>query len=114
MTFDTETKTYQFPYEINRRTLLSAIFTENVQLSKELDPFAYEDDIYDWSLDTYYALAFGGKVGKDRAEQAIDELETIKEEFADDKEIITLCEELAEDYQQYIVYFSEVTEKESA
>ena len=95
----------RYPYDYQRRALLTAIFREQMDLSDEVDPYAYKDDIYDVFLDEFATLLMGGVKAKEHVANAIEQLETVKEEFADDDRIPDMCEELIEDFDLYVRCF---------
>ena len=94
-------------YTFRRASLLSEIFYDNIRLVNEIYPFDGVHDTYDVLLSEQYTLYDGGEPAIDHAKDMLQQMDELKEEFADDAEALELIEMLADEYEEFVVSYSE-------
>lgn len=94
-------------YTFRRASLLSEIFYDNIRLAKEIYPFDGVHDTYDVLLSEQYTLYDGGEPAIDHAKDMLQQMDDLKEEFADDDEVLNLIDMLADEYEEFVVGYSE-------
>lgn len=88
-------------YELKRRELLGNIFELNLLLSDDIDPFAYQRDIYDALLEEQYILFEGGSEAVKYALHQAEMTLGLLEEYDLDVDRQEDCAELADYYKEY-------------
>ena len=88
-------------YETNRRNTIASIFQQNIDLWKEVDPYAYDRDVYEELSDELYTLTVGGHEARKHCHKAITDLIETMIEFTGDDKVPDLCEELIDSYKDY-------------
>lgn len=100
----------RFPYDFRRNELIKQIFTTNLDLFHEVDPYA-ESDAIECCLDETLSLVKGGSFAKDYVKGMINEVNLLMELY-DEEKIKELGEELIGLYTVYLDKYTE--EKEVA
>ena len=102
-----KTERENYLYTFRRASLLSEIFWDNLRLSHEVDPFEYQHDVYDILLSEQYTLYDGGDDAVDLAKDRLQQLDDMKEEFADDEDVLEYIDMLTDEYNEYVVCYTQ-------
>lgn len=102
---DTTIERQNYLYTFKRASLLAEIFYDNIRLTKEIYPFDGVHDTYDVLLSEQYTLYDGGEPAVDHAKDMLQQMDDLKEEFADDEEVLELIDMLADEYEEYVTCF---------
>jgi len=95
----------KLPYVMKRKAILQAIFTDNLTLAGELDPYMYKADLHDVLIEEQYTLVIGGEDAVNHINKMLEQLYEDRKEFEDDEDIVEAIDEVVYDYNLYLENF---------